>query len=279
MTDGARDGWLDGLERSAAAYFQHEIDPGDGTGARQQPCGCPSEHRGVGVRTHRLRDQRGARLLLTSGGCRANSACAALPLGGAAGRGRRCDGINGFFYHFLDMRSARRVWNCEVSTIDSTILFAGALVAEQYFDRDTDEEREIRFLADALYRRADWMWALDNGPMVSLGWHPNRGFLTYRWDGYRRRCCSTSLGSDRHRIRFRLVLPRLDEILQWLRLYGNRFSTPVRSSSISSRHVLDRLPRHTGRLHAEARHRLLREQPARDVRPARIRGAQPTPFR
>src|SRR5688572_1561493 len=29
-------------------------------------------------------------------------------------------GHRGFFYHFLDVRSGRRAWNCELSTIDTT---------------------------------------------------------------------------------------------------------------------------------------------------------------
>jgi len=38
-------------------------------------------------------------------------------------------GYKGFYYHFLDMQTGRRVWNCEISTIDTTFLLAGALGA------------------------------------------------------------------------------------------------------------------------------------------------------
>src|SRR5262245_5054499 len=65
-------------------------------------------------------------------------------------------GYKGFFYHFLDIRSGRRVWNCELSTIDSAFLFAGALTAATYFDGENEEEAAIRRLADTLYQRADW---------------------------------------------------------------------------------------------------------------------------
>src|SRR6188474_987684 len=68
-------------------------------------------------------------------------------------------GYHGFFYHFLDIETGRRVWQCELSTIDSAFLFAGALTVGAYFDRDLPNEIEIRRLADALYRRADWGWA------------------------------------------------------------------------------------------------------------------------
>lgn len=93
-------------------------------------------------------------------------------------------GHNGFYYHFLDMETGRRVWNCELSTIDTTFLLAGMLTAATYFDNDSQEEQEIRKLADALYRRADWRWAQHGGPTVSHGWTPEKGFLPYRWEGY-----------------------------------------------------------------------------------------------
>src|SRR6478672_4364182 len=73
-------------------------------------------------------------------------------------------GYKGFYYHFLDMKTGRRVWNCELSTIDSAFLFAGMLICAAYFDADTPEEREIRRLADELYARADWKWAMNQGP-------------------------------------------------------------------------------------------------------------------
>jgi hypothetical protein len=93
-------------------------------------------------------------------------------------------GYKGFYYHFLDMDTGRRVWNCELSTIDSAFLLAGMLTAATYFDRDTAEEQEIRTLADALYRRADWQWAQNGGATVAHGWRPESGFIPYRWEGY-----------------------------------------------------------------------------------------------
>jgi hypothetical protein len=93
-------------------------------------------------------------------------------------------GYKGFYYHFLDMQTGRRAWECELSTIDSTFLFAGMLVAAAYFDRNTPEENEIRKLADQLYQRADWPWAIDGGITITHGWRPETGFLPYRWEGY-----------------------------------------------------------------------------------------------
>src|SRR5918993_990192 len=75
-------------------------------------------------------------------------------------------GYKGFFYHFLDIETGRRVWECELSTIDSAFLFAGALTAGTYFDRDVPTEIEIRQLANTLYERADWNWARDGEPTL-----------------------------------------------------------------------------------------------------------------
>ena len=93
-------------------------------------------------------------------------------------------GYKGFYYHFLDMKSGRRVWNCELSTIDSAFLFAGMLTCAAYFDADTAEEGEVRRLAAEVYARADWQWALNGGPALSHGWRPESGFIPHYWTGY-----------------------------------------------------------------------------------------------
>ena len=93
-------------------------------------------------------------------------------------------GYHGFYYHFLDMQTGRRAWQCELSTVDTAILIAGALTAAAYFDADTPEEQELRTRAEALYHRADWPWAQDGGLTVTHGWKPETGFLPFRWQGY-----------------------------------------------------------------------------------------------
>ncbi len=82
------------------------------------------------------------------------------------------------------MKTGRRVWECELSTIDSAFLFAGMLTCAAYFGADTEEEAEVRRLADELYRRADWQWVLVGGAAASHGWRPETGFLPHTWTGY-----------------------------------------------------------------------------------------------
>jgi hypothetical protein len=94
-------------------------------------------------------------------------------------------GYKGFYYHFLDMNTGKRVWKCELSTVDTAILMAGILTIRHYLTNENKEEEEIRQLADELYLRIDWQWALNGGKTITHGWNPESGFLPYRWDrGY-----------------------------------------------------------------------------------------------
>lgn len=93
-------------------------------------------------------------------------------------------GYKGFFYHFLDMQTGLRYKQVELSTIDTTLLLGGILFCAQYFGRAHADEAEIRRLADAIYARVDWRWAQARGPLIALGWHPERGFIDADWRGY-----------------------------------------------------------------------------------------------
>ncbi len=93
-------------------------------------------------------------------------------------------GYNGFYYHFLDIQSGKRIWNCEISTIDTTFLIAGMLTAAHFFDHKNPEEEEIRHLAESLYQRVNWSWAQNSEYQITMGWKPEEGFLKYNWEGY-----------------------------------------------------------------------------------------------
>lgn len=92
--------------------------------------------------------------------------------------------VRGWFHHFVDRRTGRREWRCEVSTIDTGLLVCGALVSGQYFGGG------VKRMADALYARLDWRWMLTNGGsqpgkrLLSHGWKPEEGFLKNDWAIY-----------------------------------------------------------------------------------------------
>lgn len=91
---------------------------------------------------------------------------------------------HGFFYHFIDLKSGARMRRSELSTIDTTLLLAGVLFCQSYFDGDESAEVELRKLADDIYGRVDWNWAQHRPPAVTMGWTPEHGFLDADWLGY-----------------------------------------------------------------------------------------------
>ena len=93
-------------------------------------------------------------------------------------------GHKGFFYHFLNYGTGDRFKQVELSTIDTGLLMAGVLTAQSYFDGNNETEQRIRTLADSLYLRVDWNWAMNNNKTMSMGWHPERGFIKAQWTGY-----------------------------------------------------------------------------------------------
>ena len=93
-------------------------------------------------------------------------------------------GYKGFFYHFLDMKTGERFKQVELSTIDTALLLGGILSAQSYFDKNTPIETEIRKLAEQIYGRVDWTWIQARRPFVSMGWHPEKGFIDADWKGY-----------------------------------------------------------------------------------------------
>jgi hypothetical protein len=88
-------------------------------------------------------------------------------------------GYKGLFYHFLDMRTGIRFREVELSTIDTGLLMAGILSCMSYYDADNPAEREIRALADTLYRRIDWNWAMNGKDVMIMGWRPESGKSRY----------------------------------------------------------------------------------------------------
>ncbi len=125
-------------------------------------------------------------------------------------------GYKGFYYHFLDMQKGLRYdqW-VELSTIDTALLMMGVLFAQSYYDGDTADEKEIRQIADTLYRRVDWPWMQQRKPLITMGWYPERGFIQHDWMGYNEGMMVylLALGSPTHPI-------EPDAWQEWTRTYN-----------------------------------------------------------
>lgn len=93
-------------------------------------------------------------------------------------------GYRGFYYHFLNYETGTRFKDVELSTIDTALLMAGVLTVQSYFDDEDPEEQRIRALADSLYQRVEWDWAMNGNSTMSMGWRPERGFIESQWRGY-----------------------------------------------------------------------------------------------
>jgi hypothetical protein len=94
-------------------------------------------------------------------------------------------GYKGWFYHFLDMSTAVRAPNSELSSIDTALLLAGILYAKQYFNETNATETSIRTMADSIFNRVDWGWMSQGTEALTMGWLPTTGFSGYGfWKGY-----------------------------------------------------------------------------------------------
>jgi hypothetical protein len=176
---------LDNLRRAIVDYFLKEANPKTGLIADRTQPGSPSSIAavGMGLSVFAVAVERG----ILSRAAAVEKTLTLLRFFHSSHQGPEPDatGYKGFYYHFLDMQTGRRAIQCELSTVDTAILLAGVLIVANYFTGDGKNESEIRELAEILYRRVDWKWALDGGTTISHGWMPGSGFLPYRWDqGY-----------------------------------------------------------------------------------------------
>jgi len=193
------DAFLDRMERAAFDYFWNEANPTNGLiRDRTTPDSkCSIAAVGFGLSALNIGVERGwipraaarQRVLTT------------LRTFADGPQGPQADGVmghRGWFYHFLEMRSARRAWKCELSSIDTALFLAGVLDAQEFFSRQEPDERAIRDLAQKLVDRVDWGWMTNGKDTFTMGWHPEKGFLESRWIGYNEAMilCLMALGAS-----------------------------------------------------------------------------------
>ena len=88
------------------------------------------------------------------------------------------EGKNGFYYHFVHIETGKRVWNCEISIIDTGIFICGALTAGEFFGG------EVKQKAETLYKRMNWQWYTNKAVnQFYMGYTPENGF-SGKWDMY-----------------------------------------------------------------------------------------------
>jgi hypothetical protein len=173
------DQFLDDLERAGVCYFWEQVNPDTGL----------------------IKDRCNARAASTDNSIVASIAATgfgltALCIGenrGYVSRDEATDRIlttlrflwkklpnhRGFFYHWADIHTGERIWDSEISSVDTTILLCGILTARSHF-----RNSEITKLATDIFNRVDWSWLSEDTSLLPHGWMPEVGFLPYRWDYY-----------------------------------------------------------------------------------------------
>jgi len=85
----------------------------------------------------------------------------------------------GFFYHFANPETGERMFDSEVSSVDTAILLCGILTCREHFRHPA-----VAQLADLIFNRVDWTWLSEDTSLLTHGWTPEIGFLPSRWDYY-----------------------------------------------------------------------------------------------
>jgi hypothetical protein len=163
---GASPRLLDEIERRACTYFFEQADPETGlvldragVHTSYAPAACSIAATGFGLSAMCIADQRGY-LDRPTAQERVLRMLRFLKEGAAH--------EHGFFYHFLHSRTGERIWNCEVSSVDTAWLLCGVLHCRAYWD-----DAEIRKLATELLDRAEWTWMLSGVNTLAHGWTPD----------------------------------------------------------------------------------------------------------
>lgn len=178
------EGFLDDLQRAAFDYFLKNTNPKNGliadTSRQGSPCSIAVV--GLGLTAYTVGIARG--WLARTDAVARTLATLKFFWNSPSGDQTGVTGYKGFYYHFLDMQTGLRVWDCELSMIDTALLMSGILSVGAYFSAANQEEQAIRDLAEKIYGRVDWDWARNGGVTLSQGWKPDCGFLHYGWEGY-----------------------------------------------------------------------------------------------
>lgn len=215
---------LDSLQRAAFDYFQKQTHPRNGLVADTSRPGSPVSIAVVGfaLSVYPVAVERG--WISRDDAVQRSLAAVRFFASSDQSGGVASTGCHGFYFHFLDVETGLRVWQSELSSIDTALLIVGMLTAAAYFTGATPAEAELRQLATALYDRVDWHWAQEDDDAVALGWKPECGFLNYGWQGYNEAIVlyALGLGSTTHPLTT-ASFEAWTVTYQWENLYGIDF--------------------------------------------------------
>lgn len=219
LASGSRDPFLDEVQHRAFRFFWNETDSATGITKDRANAFQPDTYDigsiaatgfalaalPIGVERHWVsRSEAENRALLTLGFFE-----------------KHAPQIHGVFPHFLKFGTGERAWQCEYSTIDTTLLLAGAITAGEYFGGD------VKAAADRLYSNVDWeYWSPRE--FVCMGARPQDAeFLGSDYGGYSEALLLyvIAIGSPAHPVPAVLW----DKLGRWVARYG-QYSTIAGSS-------------------------------------------------
>jgi hypothetical protein len=171
------DAFLEELEQANFCYFMEQVNPETGLVKDRATAFEPENNvvasiaaTGFGLTALCIGSQRNY-ISLPDARTRVHNALRFLA--------RKVPHHRGFFYHFADMNTGERLWDSEVSSVDTAILLCGILTCHAHFLNPA-----VRSLAREIFNRVEWTWLSQDTPLLPHGWLPETGFLPYRWDYY-----------------------------------------------------------------------------------------------
>ena len=121
------DALLDRLQWETFEYFLKEVNPANGLIADKTQDDWPASiaATGLALAAYPIGVERG--FMTRDAAVKIALTTLRFFRDSAQGTAPDATGYKGFYYHFLDMQTGRRAWRCELSTVDTAFLLAGAL--------------------------------------------------------------------------------------------------------------------------------------------------------
>ncbi len=180
---------LDTIQRKTFLFFQNAIDPEKGFVKDRAASWSPSSiaATGFGLPTYAIAAERG--WISRKEAIDQTLKILRFYANSEQSTDSLSSGYKGFYYHFLNLKTGKREWSCELSTVDTGLLLMGVIFSRNYFNHDDADEQEIRTLAVKLLGRLDWDFfylpeTANHPRTLSMAWTPEHGILNWGWHGY-----------------------------------------------------------------------------------------------